>query len=876
MGLVLKEKICLRTPQGVSEVQFLFGDITQLPLAEKVDYIFTSAFPGDYTEVPGTLIGALKRNLGLRVGELARDKEMDLRRTFNCWVSKQLPGELPYRRVVCFERMNRFEKLPEQISGIFRAMMPVFNNQDTTVITPLLASGNQGHSEIMILKSIVKAACHWIKAGLPLRCLKIVLYLRNPLQVSDEDVKMLTCFTGLKKRWETDKDTKVDTIEKTFDVCLSFSEKDEQLAKAICSSLHEVDITIRIYSQHFSYNHDEVWQETIFQTMIHSKRVVAVLTPNYISDAECLEHFSLALCCNRLKSEEALAPFYVQTVDAFPSYMTLVQYTECRVRKQGEVAEQKIFLACTLLIKALDRGDQTDSKPNPEGDQKQIMGDKKKYDVFISYAHKTPVDANRVHHGLLDINPDLRIFLDKSELMTGNIWQETLYEAVDKCKCVIAFITESYLKSTVCQEEYNIALARYMSADGLYFVPVLTDPNIEDLPAEYASAPIIDMRDHLDRYNETYHLLCERVLQWIERGEVNKFVQPAKRVRIAQVSETWRHHDFSQRFLVDSNEGTVKLRQERGVTSTDKNEMKPSKSVAFSFAKDCFTYAAALSHFLMSQKDVDIQCEFLMPQKTTMEVQPPKLQLLDSADMVVVFVSDEYMSSAQHRQELHIALCRQRTTKDHPVLYLIQANHVKPQPVYPHLLHYSINLGDRLWTTTARFKIPKEQVPILVKIPGVETVTVYCQREEKLALTTAAIDIAAKVAAEPGPEGSGMLANIVNLEHLLRKGVTEKVPVSQCLVPFPSLMSSKKIQQDQASCDATHSVEPLNKEINEMNTTAAQESDIPVTPQLVQQVNKDGDRQLNQKQPVQQVEENADQQSKNQQNAKSSSACVLL
>lgn len=38
----------------------------------------------------------------------------------------------------------------------------------------------------------------------------------------------------------------------------------------------------------------------------------------------------------------------------------------------------------------------------------------------------------------------------------------------------------------------------------------------------------------------------------------------------------------------------------------------------------------------------------------------PKLQLLDSADMVVVMMSDNYLESAQHRNELHIALCRQR------------------------------------------------------------------------------------------------------------------------------------------------------------------------------------------------------------------------
>ncbi|KAK7480324.1 hypothetical protein BaRGS_00028371 [Batillaria attramentaria] len=811
MGLVLKEKILLKTPQGMSEIQLLFGDITQLPIEEKVDYIFTSAFPGDYCEVPGTLIGALKRNLGLRVGVLATDKEMDLRQNFNCWVSKNLPEEMPYRRLVCFERMSPFEKLSEQISGIFRAMMPVFNNADTTVITPLLAAGNQGHSEVMILKSIVKAACHWIRAGLPLRCLKVVLYMRNPHQISDGEIQMIKTFTDLKKKWETQKDLEVDKVEKKYDVCLSFSEKDEGVVKGICGGLQKVDVKIRVFSQHFTYHHEEVWQETIFQTMIHSKKIVAVLTPNYISDAECLEQFSLALCVNRLNKVEALSPFYVQTIDAFPSYMTLVQYTECRVRKEGEVAEQKIYLACSMLIKSLDKDDQKLMKAAEKDDGAPAIVDKKKYDVFISYAHRTPVEANRVHQALLDIDPDLRIFFDKSELTTGNIWQETLYEAVDKARCVIALITESYLQSTVCQEEYNIALARFMSSDGICFIPVLTDADIKEIPAAFAQAPMVDVRDVGDRYNEMNHLFAERVLKWLKEAEMNQFMQPPKQARIAQVTETWRKRAFNQRFVCAKEDCAITFKQDSQAADKVVKDAKPSKTVVFSCAKDCFKYAAALSKFLSLEKRMDVKCEFLMPQETTLSVQPPKLQLLDSADMVVVFVSDEYLTSIQHRHELHIALCRQRMTKDRPVVYLIQANHIKPQPVYPHLLHHSINLGDKMWQTMS-LRIPREQDPVLVKMPGgADTLTIYCYREEKQALTTAAMDIVAKLEDGPGPEGSGMPTNIVNLEHLIQhlvnKGVVTNVPVEKCLVSFASLKDQKKIAVTQ-SADAAVADEP--------------------------------------------------------------------
>ena len=58
MGLVMKEKICLMTPVGVSEVQLFFGDITQLPVKEKVDIIFVSAFPGEFPFLVSVLIYA--------------------------------------------------------------------------------------------------------------------------------------------------------------------------------------------------------------------------------------------------------------------------------------------------------------------------------------------------------------------------------------------------------------------------------------------------------------------------------------------------------------------------------------------------------------------------------------------------------------------------------------------------------------------------------------------------------------------------------------------------------------------------------------------------------------------------------------------------
>lgn len=61
---------------------------------------------GDYSHASGTLIGALFNNLGLSTRELSKDKDMDLRTHYSCWLSKPLPQDLPFGRLLCFEKLD--------------------------------------------------------------------------------------------------------------------------------------------------------------------------------------------------------------------------------------------------------------------------------------------------------------------------------------------------------------------------------------------------------------------------------------------------------------------------------------------------------------------------------------------------------------------------------------------------------------------------------------------------------------------------------------------------------------------------------------------------------------------------------------------------
>ena len=109
---------------------------------------------------------------------------------------------------------------------------------------------------------------------------------------------------------------------------------------------------------------------------------------------------------------------------------------------------EKLQTAATILVDQI----QTDSHA---AKQAQLA-----YDVFISYAHKNSELANRFLKLLQEKDGDVRVFFDYAELKTGVDWQRTLYDSIDATRCFVALVTQDYQASDVCNEEFNLALAR--------------------------------------------------------------------------------------------------------------------------------------------------------------------------------------------------------------------------------------------------------------------------------------------------------------------------------------------------------------------------------------------------------------------------------
>ncbi|KAK3591628.1 hypothetical protein CHS0354_013812 [Potamilus streckersoni] len=690
--LVLQDTITIETVTGKCDIQLLYGDITKLSPAEKVDIVMVSAFPGDYASLSGTVLGALAYNLGISVRELSMDKEQDLRRHFSCWLSKPLSTQdSPYGRLLCFERRRGSDlTLPQQVAEMFRVFVPVFNNQDKTVITPLLATGHQGYSKIKMLQTMVNGAASWMEGGLPLRCLKIVIYDNINLDVNKE-------FERLKIQWEARSIRKKKTTM-SYDVYMCFDMGDQHWVSHIAKCLQNSREGLKVFASHQDFDKDRVWQDDIFSVMTSCKRVIAVFTPSFMENPECLELYNMAICCNRVKKSAILAPFYIISVPNLPNYLTQVQWVDCRVRKEGEIAEVKIEKACAEIMKKLDQtpiSGQIETKDsNREIGVDEDEDKSYAYDVFISYSHKNSSQAEALLQAFKNIDPKIKVFYDRSELTTGTNWLNIIYQCVGLARCVVSLMSDTYMSSSMCREEYNIALARFFAKDDdMQFIPLCV-ADMESIPSWFSYMKILDARG--DKFQQLVSAVALAVSDWLSKDvdhpELLSHLDDL--VEYGPVFSTQRDNIVREQYEVDAKLGFQRKRPLNLQKDTSKASSKTQAElekcdVAICYSDETLHCAAVFCHILDNiypglNIDALNKASYL------------RLQTLDTAKKIIVFISYNFLKSQQSMEELLLALNRQRSEKKQ-VLYLIQAASPGQRPFFPNLLAYHISLVDRVW-----------------------------------------------------------------------------------------------------------------------------------------------------------------------------------
>lgn len=372
-------------------IELYQGDLTTLGADENFDLLIISAFPNDYTPTDNSVIGTLYRK-GLSVAALAMNKDVDLRESFSCWLSNEFTPqdtELRFKRILCFEPLIR-GRPPELVGDIFRALTPILAERPDikTLALPIIAAGDQSYPVAEMLVPLLEAAFHWLKAGLPLDSIKIVV------KSGDQSQEVLRVFSDWRDKYlprpmfsrsragdslqqhykdgqsKADFDKYLDQLrnlilavwpkaslpdgspqhygDADYDVFISYSRANANESEALEQALREARPDIRIFVDRKDIDIGAAWQPEIFENLDKCRKVVALLSPDYLSSKMCKEEYNIAWIRSRENNEDIIFPIYLYTA-GLPTYMKYRNYFDCR---EGD--KSKIVDASKKLLAALE------------------------------------------------------------------------------------------------------------------------------------------------------------------------------------------------------------------------------------------------------------------------------------------------------------------------------------------------------------------------------------------------------------------------------------------------------------------------------------------------------------------------------------------
>ncbi|XP_022091442.1 uncharacterized protein LOC110979711 [Acanthaster planci] len=607
--------------------------------------------------------------------------------------------------VICVS-VGRLCRPQELVANVFRCLVPILNNEPGTVITPLLNTGGQGQDEAAMLVGMVEAAAKWMKAGLPLKQLKIVLYatvVKGKLiakRMRDPE-GIVKAFRNLKERYN--KETFIPmAVPLEYDIYLSHCAVDSEIASMVEAKLLASKPGIRIYKgrQDPADDRDEkdgaegsFWQEDMYKIMSRCARVVPILSPSFLASKACVDLYNMALCCNRRAQRDLLAPLYIESIQDMPTYMGLVQYIDCSPKDEVKISD-----GCAHLVQSLEHASMKVHIEMVIADASPLH-----YDIFVSYSHRDSKLAIPVVEKLQRMNPGLRIFFDIQELKAGTTWQKMLYHAIDGCRSFMALVSNSYMKSAMCIEEFNLALAKHCSLESqLRLVPVCIESLVDPLP-EFRQVKLINATPGV--FEPAMEIICTSLVDWIAgRGWQPQLDSIFKR-KMRKILDASEYAVERRRleFTLKYGRGEKMLKRDDvnyppslhgvycpRVASEDTNSEDAPCDVAFSCAPEDRKFVSLATKILR-----EVSPGLVI--KETADTENERLALMESARKVVVFLSANYLESVEQVEEFHTILLRQRYRSPTQVLFPITLHNLPQLPTYFHLIPCEFNLFDPLW-----------------------------------------------------------------------------------------------------------------------------------------------------------------------------------
>jgi hypothetical protein len=325
-------------------IELFHGDLANLPRDHSVDLLIISAVRNGYSPTVTSLIGSLY-DVGISVTDLAADKQLDLREQFSCWLSHPLPEQYAFRQILCIESGWRGSP-PEITDDLFRALVPCLLTDlpDASVAMSLIGAGDQGHSPLQMMESILNAAVSWLNRGLQLKRLKIVV---RSEQIANSVAKVFSEFQPPTISPLATPSHAPQHRQAHFDLFMSYSHKDSQVAHTIVREVQRLCPHAQIFYDREALLPGQSWLMHIAESLDSSKRVAALFTPDYWRSTFCKDEFAAALARQNDTGNAVLFPIYFLSAP-IPYLFRNLQFHDCR-----EANEHRLSKACHALAECL-------------------------------------------------------------------------------------------------------------------------------------------------------------------------------------------------------------------------------------------------------------------------------------------------------------------------------------------------------------------------------------------------------------------------------------------------------------------------------------------------------------------------------------------
>lgn len=337
LGLKRIDFLNVHRKDYTGRIELLQGAVEGLAKSDETDLLIVYLRQrGVYKANRDSSMAALNR-CGISLAELEKESkpQPSYRRHYHCWLSKQLQKPhlgFEYKRLLVYEDPG--EELTHDdnmVLDIVKCLTTVIGGdvQIQSVMVPLSGALLSPALRKHFVKAVVEVSHAWMRMGLPLRTVKILLP-EGDITKDTETFKK----TRDKLNAASSLPSSVQQSAK-HDIFFSYAQADKEAAQDMIHYLLEKNSSIRIYdavSRDISVRKRGVVDSDIMEAVSDSRIFLSLLSDDYFHSVECTEAFSLAYCRDFESQGNFIIPLFWRMCDLTPLARRLVatEGVDCR------------------------------------------------------------------------------------------------------------------------------------------------------------------------------------------------------------------------------------------------------------------------------------------------------------------------------------------------------------------------------------------------------------------------------------------------------------------------------------------------------------------------------------------------------------------